>query len=151
MSNKTQDLEEHLISSPPLGEIHNPSIPDKDKVSDITNNNESNLTPEYNDSNQISETETNQQNKNYRLAGRPPLITLIVLAIGPLISQFVSTIWVSRALGETGMAAVSLFTNLDNVGRAFGYFMNCSASQKISSLFGQKKSSRSRTSYMRFI
>lgn len=63
-----------------------------------------------------------------------------------MISQFVSSlysivamIWVSRAVGETEMAAISLFTNLDNIGRAFGYFMNCSASQKILTLFGQKK------------
>ena len=88
----------------------------------------------------------NQNDENYRLAGRPPLITLVLLAIGPLISQSVSslygivaTIWVSKALGEKGMTAVSLFTNIDTVGRAFGYFMNCSASQKISSLFGEKK------------
>ncbi|OHS95282.1 MatE family protein [Tritrichomonas foetus] len=89
---------------------------------------------------------SNHSEENYRLAGRPPLKTLVILAIGPLISQFVSSMygvvasmWVARAVGDIGMAAVSMFTNLDNIGRAFGFFMNCSASQKISSLYGQKK------------
>lgn len=102
--------------------------------------NTSNITTNSNSEKQEESTsiDKNQKNikhdENYRLAGRPPLLTLVVLSVGPMISQFVSslygivaTIWVSRAVGETGMAAISLFTNPDNIGRAFGYFMNCSA------------------------
>lgn len=90
--------------------------------------------------------ENSNKDEVYRLAGRPPLITLSILGVGPFVSQIVSgmygvvtTMWVNKAMGPQGMAAVSLFTNLDNLGRAFGFFMNCSASQKISSLFGEKK------------
>lgn len=86
------------------------------------------------------------KDENYRLGGRPPLITLLLLALGPTISQIVSacygivsSMWVAKAMGKQGMAALSLFGNLDGIGRAFGFFMNCSASQKISSLFGEKK------------
>ena len=71
---------------------------------------------------------------------------MLILSVGPLISQLVSamygvvaSMWVAKACGDIGMTAVSLFTNIDNVGRAFGFFMNCSASQKVSSIFGEKK------------
>lgn len=136
------ELEDPLTSSTQLNEIHKPTISDTTSLPGADEN--KSHTSESNETELAKGVQ--KKDENYRLAGRKPLITLVLLAIGPLISQFVSslygivaTIWVSRALGETGMAAVSLFTNLDNVGRAFGYFMNCSASQKISSLFGQKK------------
>ena len=95
---------------------------------------------------EVYETDTDkkvEKDEHFRLTGRPPLKTLLILAVGPLISQLVSamygviaSMWVAKAMGDQGMAAVSLFTNIDNIGRAFGFFMNCAASQKISSLFG---------------
>ena len=98
---------------------------------------------------EVYETDTDkkvEKDEHFRLAGRPPLKTLLILAVGPLISQLVSamygviaSMWVAKAMGDQGMAAVSLFTNIDNIGRAFGFFMNCAASQKISSLFGEGK------------
>lgn len=52
--------------------------------------------------------QNHKNDENYRLAGRPPLLTLVILSVGPMISQFVSslygivaTIWVSRTVGET--------------------------------------------------
>ena len=100
-----------------------------------------------NEEEQINEEEEEEfKEENYRLGGRPPLTTLLVLAIGPLISQTVSafygiidSMWVAYAIGNMGMSAVSLYTNLDNIGRAFGFFLNTSASSKISGLFGEKK------------
>lgn len=48
-------------------------------------------------SNEISQsnsTKTNQkEDENYRLAGRKPLITLVLLGIGPLVSQVVSSLY----------------------------------------------------------
>lgn len=104
------------------------------------------LAPESLEETEPTVVEEKNKEENYRLAGRPPLKTLLILGIGPFISQMVSgmygvvaSMWVAKAMGEQGMAAISLYTNLDNVGRAFGFFMNCAASQKISSLFGEKK------------
>ncbi|KAK8840256.1 hypothetical protein M9Y10_031201 [Tritrichomonas musculus] len=150
MSKKIEDSEISLISSQSFGPIHGTdengnSLQNNDNVNDqngrVVEEDNSQKDDEIN-----PKTGKKKKDENYRLGGRPPLLTLIVLALGPLISQFVSsmygivnTYWVSKALGEKGMAAVSLFANLDSLGRAFGYFMNCSASQKISSLFGQKK------------
>lgn len=131
--NSKADLGVPLTSKGALGEVH-PTNEEHLQSNALNENNSKKDTPP-----ELSE-------ENYRLVGRSPLLTIVFLSIGPFISQVVSsmygivaTIWVSKSLGDVGMAAVSLFTNLDNVGRAFGYFMNCSASQKISSLFGENK------------
>ncbi|OHT06423.1 MatE family protein [Tritrichomonas foetus] len=84
--------------------------------------------------------------EHYRLGGRKPLPTLAILTFGPLVSQLVaglygvvSSMWVAKAMGDVGMAAISCYSNLDNIGRAFGFFMLAGASSKISSLFGENK------------
>ncbi|OHT05693.1 MatE family protein [Tritrichomonas foetus] len=80
----------------------------------------------------------------YRLAGRPPLITILHLMIGPVISQvtgalygIVNSIWISHGIGEVGLSAVATEVTLEGIGRSFGYFLMVSASTKISQLFGQ--------------
>ncbi|KAH0793966.1 MatE family protein [Histomonas meleagridis] len=94
------------------------------------------------------EEEEQKEDKNslehYRLAGRKPLITILILSIGPILSQLTSslygvfaTIWVSKSIGEAGMTAISTYTAFDNVGRSFGYFVSVAGSQTISSLFGE--------------
>ena len=89
---------------------------------------------------------TENQLEHFRLAGRPPLSTILHLSIGPMVSQvvgalysIVDTIWVSRACGDRGMAAVSTYNCFDNIGRSFGFFLCTAASQKTSQLFGQHK------------
>lgn len=86
------------------------------------------------------------QKEKYRLGGKKPLQTLCILLVGPLVSQVVnglygvvSSMWVARALGDIGMSAISLYSNLDMIGRAFGFFLLSAASQKISGLFGENK------------
>ena len=86
------------------------------------------------------------EEEKYRLAGRPPLKTVLILMIGPVISQItgalygvINTIWVSRVVGETGIAAVGLEITFENMGRAFGYFLMVSASTQISALFGKNQ------------
>ena len=83
-----------------------------------------------------------------RLAGRPPLKTILFLIIGPLLSQLtgafygiLNQIWISKKLGEKGMAAVAIEITLENIGRAFGYFMMIAGSTQISSLFGKNLAS----------
>lgn len=84
--------------------------------------------------------------EHYRLGGRPPLWTILVLSFGPILSQessalfgFVDSIWVSKAIGTKGLAAVSTYTPFDNIGRAFAFFLSVSGSSKISALFGAGK------------
>ena len=86
--------------------------------------------------------------EHYRLAGRPPLKTILILTIGPLLSQvtsamygIIATVWVSKSIGETGIAAVSTATAFDNIGRAFGFFISTAGSSKISALYGAGKES----------
>ena len=50
----------------------------------------------------------------------------------------ISTIYVSKAVGQEGMTAISTFDNFDSLGRAFGFLFNVAASSVISSLFGEK-------------
>lgn len=82
--------------------------------------------------------------EHYRLAGRPPLITVLVLSIGPIVSQLASalygildTIWISKSVGEIGMTAISAYTAFDNIGRAFGFLTSVAGSSQISALFGK--------------
>lgn len=77
------------------------------------------------------------------LGSKPPLKTLLILSVGPFISQltqalfgFVDTIWVEKGTGTRGVTAVSTYSNFDTIGRAFGFFLNVAASTKISALFG---------------
>ena len=82
----------------------------------------------------------------YRLAGRPPLKTILILMIGPIFSQvsgalygIINSIWVSKAIGELGLSALATEMTLEGIGRSFGYFLMVAASTKISQLFGQGK------------
>ncbi|EAY14269.1 MatE family protein [Trichomonas vaginalis G3] len=68
--------------------------------------------------------------------------------MGPMVSQvigalysIVDTIWVAKACGDRGMAAVSTYNCFDNIGRSFGFFMCTAASTKTAQLFGQRKES----------
>lgn len=87
-----------------------------------------------------------KEDRAYRLAGEPPLITIIKLSSGPLCSNIVmcfygvvSTIWISKALGTDGLAAVSIYSLFDTISRAFGSFLMTSASTQISALFGLER------------
>lgn len=93
-------------------------------------------------------TEVNDKNKEeiYRLAGRKPLITILHLMVGPVISQvtgalygIINSIWVSKKFGSQGLSAVATEITLEGIGRAFGYFLMIAASTKISQLFGRKR------------
>ena len=87
------------------------------------------------------------RSEDERLGGKPPLRTIVVLSIGPIISQLASsvfliinTLWVSLAIGNNGLAAISTYNCFDNIGRAFGSFLQIAAATQISALFGLGKS-----------
>ena len=83
------------------------------------------------------------EKEHFRLSGRSPLITIIVLSFAPVLSQFTSalngaidTMWISKSVGEVGMTAVAAYTAFDNIGRAFGFFCSVAGSSQVSALFG---------------
>lgn len=106
-----------------------------------------------NDSNYISSQNENPVHpdekkslEHYRLAGRAPLPTILYLSSGPILAQFTSSlkgiigsIWVSKALGEKGLTAISTIGVFDGISRSFGFFLNSAASTKISQLYGEHK------------
>lgn len=86
------------------------------------------------------------KDKNWRLGGRPPLKTITSLSIGPVISQIINaaygiitTFYISLAVGEEGLSAISTYAVFDSMGRSFGFFLATAASAEISALFGQNK------------
>ena len=84
--------------------------------------------------------------EHYRLSGRKPLVTILTLSVGPILAQFtgslkgiIGSIWVSKALGETALSAMSTIGVYDGISRSFGFFLSSAASSKISQLYGQKR------------
>lgn len=82
--------------------------------------------------------------EDIRLGGKPPLQTICFLSVGPLISQLtnalygvINSIWISKAIGDSGLTAISAYTNFDIIGRAFALYLQVSTTTKISSLFGE--------------
>jgi Na+-driven multidrug efflux pump len=84
-----------------------------------------------------------KKDEHWRLGGRPRLKTIMALSIGPLMAQattgvygIVDTIWVSKAIGEIGMTAISTYSAFDGLARSFGFFLSAAAASQISALFG---------------
>ena len=87
--------------------------------------------------------------EDIRLGSKGPLITLIMLSAGPLLSQIsnalygvVNTFWVGKAIGDDGLSAISLYNNFDTIRRAFALFFQVAASAKFSNLFGKKEQNK---------
>lgn len=79
-----------------------------------------------------------------RLAGRSPLKTILILSVGPVMSQIVGalfgllgSLWCSHVIGEEALGAIGLEICFESMGRAFGYFLMIAASTQISALFGR--------------
>ena len=85
----------------------------------------------------------NKKDEHYRLGARPPLITILSLLAGPLISQLtnafygiVDSMYISKFVGPYGLTVVSSCYVIDYVAIAFGNFLNIATSSKISYLYG---------------
>ena len=122
---------------------------------DNLNENSNNLETQLEDIEDNKNSENLPINKNMefseeveRLGGKRALPTMILLSVGPFISQLstalygiVDTMWVSKAIGDRGMTAISTYSNFDTISRAFGYFLGVSISSMASSLFGSGEGS----------
>lgn len=81
-----------------------------------------------------------------RLGGSSPLITVLVLSIGPFISQTVQALygmvnlyWVSRGIGDKGIAVFGATYLLDFITIAFADYLMSSINIQLSYLFGETK------------
>lgn len=113
----------------------------QDSIDDITE--ETNTNKHKENSNNNNSKEKSSVN-NYRLGGRKPLATILYLSSGPILAQFtgslkgiIGSIWVSKSIGEKGLATISTIGVFDGISRSFGFFLSSAASAKISQLYGK--------------
>ena len=79
-----------------------------------------------------------------RLGSKSPLLTIIILAIGPFISQTVQALygivnlfWVSRGIGDKGIEVFGAIYIIDYIPTAFSDYLMTSIDIQLSYLFGQ--------------
>lgn len=87
-----------------------------------------------------------KDDEHQRLAGYSPLMTIIRLCPGPLISQLVDrfygvidSLWVTKFIGEIGLTALSVSFLLENTALAFAFFVSVAVSTQSSYLFSKKE------------
>lgn len=109
-----------------------------DSINDIADNSN-------NEENEEKQNKTKGSVNNYRLGGRKPLPTILFLSSGPILAQFtgslkgiIGSIWISKAIGEKGLATISTIGVFDGISRSFGFFLSSSANAKIGQLYGQR-------------
>ncbi|KAH0795314.1 MatE family protein [Histomonas meleagridis] len=92
---------------------------------------------------ELIQEEKKKKDEHYRLGARPPLITILSLLAGPLISQLtnafygiIDSMYISKFVGPYGLTVVSSCYVIDYVAIAFGNFLNIATSSKISYLYG---------------
>lgn len=86
------------------------------------------------------------ESRTYRLGGRPPLKTILILSIGPLLTQVVTAVyalvnqvWITKWVGQKGISLISYQISIEGVLRGFGQFMTISGATQLSFLYGQKR------------
>lgn len=94
----------------------------------------------------VEEDVVDKKSKDYLLGGKPPLRTILDLSSGPVVSQtinalygIVTTFYISIAVHQDGLSAISTYAIFDSVGRSFGFFLSTAASVEIAALFGKGK------------
>jgi Na+-driven multidrug efflux pump len=99
------------------------------------------------DSNEIRATPPPESpSEDIRMSQWSPAPLLLWLSSGPFLGElvaaafsFVDSFWISRACGEVGLAAVSLSSLFDSIGRAFGVLCNVASSCQLSKLRGENE------------
>lgn len=84
--------------------------------------------------------------EDYLLGGRPPLITLLIMSLGPLISQLVhalnnviGSILVAKTIGQIGVEVYGAVFVVEFVAVAFAHFLSAGISVRLSYLYGAKQ------------
>ncbi|KAH0787542.1 MatE family protein [Histomonas meleagridis] len=92
-------------------------------------------------------TNEDQIKSNDDILGREkPFKTIFMMSLGPFFAEIVAaaygiidSFWISQACDEDGLAALSLCSLLDTIGRAFGMFVSSAVSSQLSKLRGRKE------------
>lgn len=147
--NDRSENDDDNIDDPDTDKVQDDSLAESQSNTRDDQENNSSFDVEMESSqNAEEEVQVNERNQEeiYRLAGRKPLITILNLMVGPVISQvtgalygIINSIWVSKKLGEQGLSAVATEITFEGIGRAFGFFLMIAGSTKISQLFGRKQ------------
>ncbi|OHS99641.1 MatE family protein [Tritrichomonas foetus] len=90
--------------------------------------------------------EVKKNTEEYRLGGKTPLMTILTLMIGPLLSQIMQsmyglmdTFWISKTIGAKGLTTMSLISAIDFVDIAICQFLSVAMSTRISYLIGSRQ------------
>ncbi|KAK8885061.1 hypothetical protein M9Y10_044190 [Tritrichomonas musculus] len=93
-----------------------------------------------------------------RLGKRPPLITIILLSIGPLISQIVNalyglvdSLWVAKSIGPKGVAVFGAVYVVEFISVSVSQYLSNSLSARVSYLFGQQQGDKCGQLYVDFL
>ncbi|OHS98662.1 MatE family protein [Tritrichomonas foetus] len=93
-----------------------------------------------------------------RLGRKPPLRTVLILSIGPLISQLVNalyglvdSLWVAKTLGGMGVAVFGAVYVVEFISVSVSQYLNNSVSARVSFLFGQQRGDECSQLYIDFI
>lgn len=105
-----------------------------------------NLCEPVNDTDQEYEEGDKATREDRVFGSRGELATLLLLSIGPFVSQtsnstfgLVNTLWLGNAVSDIATSALATSTTIDSLSTSCGYFYMICATSQISSLFGAKK------------
>ena len=100
----------------------------------------------------------NDDGEQKRLGGYPPLKTVCLLSIGPLISQmiialyqFIDSLVIARTIGQDGVAVLGAIYIVDFIPISFSDYLLTSISLRASYLFGLKQGEKVSQLYIDFI
>lgn len=92
------------------------------------------------------------------LGSKKPLITIIILSLGPIISQIVSSlfgvfnsIWVTKTIGKMGLEVFGAVFIVDYFQIGFAQYLMISINIRISYLYGQKNGKKCAHLYIDFL
>ncbi|KAK8896480.1 hypothetical protein M9Y10_014380 [Tritrichomonas musculus] len=96
--------------------------------------------------------------EDLRLGGKMPLITLLTLSIGPILSQIISSlfgvfnsIWVTKSIGKQGLEVFGAVFIVDYFQIGFAQYLMISVNIRISYLYGKKLSEKCGQLYVDFL
>lgn len=93
-----------------------------------------------------------------RLGKKSPLLTILILSVGPLISQIVNalyglvdSLWVAKTIGSKGVAVFGAVYVVEFISVSVSQYLSNSLSARVSYLFGQQQGDKCGQLYVDFI
>ncbi|EAY13432.1 hypothetical protein TVAG_206000 [Trichomonas vaginalis G3] len=90
--------------------------------------------------------ESEQHDDDYLLGGRPPLVTILIMSLGPLVSQIVhaaanvvGSILVAKSIGQVGVEVFGAIFVVEFFAVAIAHFLSAGLSVRLSYLYGAQQ------------